>query len=376
MSDQYEERSSELKAALDYTSRTVGKGSQTRAFQEVMYGLDTMPGQGAGLPKNTDTQGLVFFTRPTMNLSYDNLALDRRLSPLMTNDPQTYPFMIRSLLDPYAARDRESPFVDANNVFMPILSNTLISMSGWPDVVGDTYTASEGAQKESWAMFDGSSHNREAWDANMTFRNIQGDPITLLMLTWIIYGTGVYQGDLLPYTRMLFENRIDYYTGIYRLVLSSDGRFVTKIARTIGFPYAISLGAAFNYQADQFLNGDNDTISVPFKCIGAEYQDPILVHEFNHVMNMTNPDMRANRCIKLSKAERPLFRRLAYPKINVETLELEWYVPEGLYDVIAQELMGGGEPPAPPNPRRGDGPIIRITPSDPNKAPDDLSGYI
>ena len=106
MSDQYEERSSELKAALDYTSRTVGKGSQTRAFQEVMYGLDTMPGQGAGLPKNTDTQGLVFFTRPTMNLSYDNLALDRRLSPLMTNDPQTYPFMIRSLLDPYAARDR------------------------------------------------------------------------------------------------------------------------------------------------------------------------------------------------------------------------------------------------------------------------------
>lgn len=339
------EKRSVIQEALDYTNRSIGNGSQSRAFQELMYGLDMMPGQGASLPKNTDTQGLVFFTRPTMNLSYDNLALDRRLSPLMTDDVATYPFMVRSLLDPFASKSRRSPFVDSDNVFMPILSNTLLSMSGWPDVVGDVYTASEGAQKESWAMFDGSSHNRQAWDANMTFKNVQGDPITLLILTWIIYGTGVYQGDLLPYSQMMFQNRIDYQTGIYRLGLSSDGRYVTKIARTIGFPYAISLGAAFNYQADQFLNSENDTISVPFKCIGAEYQDPILVLEFNHAMNMVNPSMRAGsgRVVKLDRLEHGLFRRLAYPKIDEETLELQWWVPKDVYDVVTTEFDEAGK---------------------------------
>lgn len=339
------ERDSVIAEALDYTNRSVGNGTRSRAFQELMYGLDMLPGQGQGLPKNTDTQGLVFFTRPTMNLSYDNLALDRRLQPLLTDDVSSYPFMIRSLLDPWASKKRPSPFVDNANVFMPILSNTLLSMSGWPDVMGDTYTASEGAQKESWAMFDGSSRNRGSWDANMTFRNIQGDPITLLMLTWIIYGTGVYEGDLLPYTDMMFQNRIDYQTGIYRLVLSADGRYVTKIARTIGFPYAITLGSAFNFQADQFLNGDNDTISVPFKCVGAEYQDPILVLEFNHAMNMTNSAMRTreSECVKLKRIEYGLFRRLAYPWIDPDTMELQWWVHKGLYTTIVSEYESAGK---------------------------------
>ena len=330
--------SKELKDALEKTSRAIGNGSHTRAFQELMYGLDTMPGQGQGLPKNADTQGLVFFTRPTMNLSYDNLALDRRLTPLMNSDPTTYPFMIRALLDPYGKTDEVSRFVDSDNVFMPILSNTLLNMSGWPDIVGDTYTASEGAQKESWAMFDGDSHNRQVWDSNLTFRNIQGDPITTLMMAWIIYGTGVYQGDLLPYTRMLFENRIDYMSGIYRLVLSANGRYVTKIARTIGFPYAISIGSAFNYQADQFLNNENDTVTVPFKCIGAEYQDPILIKEFNHVVAMRNGAIRTGGYQVLKNTEYPLFRRLAYPKIDEETWELKWLVPESLYQAIISEF--------------------------------------
>lgn len=328
----------ELRDALDKTSRAIGNGSHSRAFQELMYGLDAMPGQGQGLPKNADTQGLLFFTRPTMNLSYDNLALDRRLTPLMTSDPTTYPFMIRALLDPYSKNDESSRFVDSNNVFMPILSNTLLNMSGWPDIMGDTYTAPEGAQKESWAMFDGDSHNRQVWDSNLTFKNIQGDPITTLMLTWIIYGTGVYQGDLLPYTRMLFENRIDYYTGIYRLVLSSNGRYVTKIARTLGFPYAISIGSAFNYQADQFLNNDNDTVSVPFKCVGAEYQDPILIKEFNHTMAMKNAPIRTGDVVELKNTEYALFRRLAYPKIDEETWELKWVVPKALYQAITSEF--------------------------------------
>lgn len=327
-----------LSKALDYTARTVGRGSRSRAFQELMYGLEMLPGQGQPLPKNTDTQGLVFFTRPTMNLSYDNLSLDRRLTPLSTNEANSYPYMIRALLDPYRGQDLKSPFVDSENVFIPILSNTLLDMSGWPDIMGDTYTSSEGAQKESWAMFDGTSKIRNTWDANMTFRNVQGDPITLMMLTWIIYGTGVYEGDLLPYTRMMFENRIDYTTGIYRLILSGDGRYVTKIARTVGFPYAISIGSSFNYQADQFLNNDNDTISVPFKCMGAEYQDPILIHEFNHVVKMMNPWLRAGGGVKLKRSEHALFSRLAYPQIDEDTLELHWIVDDGVYAVITGEL--------------------------------------
>lgn len=329
---------SALQKALDRTQRSLGKGARSRAFQEMMYGLDVLPGQGPGLLKNSDTQGMVFFTRPTLNLSYDNLSMDRRLAPLLSTSTDTYQFMVRALLDPYGSRDVISPFVDRHNVFMPILSNTLLSMSGWPDIVGDTYSASEGAQKESWAMFDGTSKIRNTWDANLTFKNVQGDPVTLLLLAWIIYGTGVYEGNLLPYTRMIFENRIDYYSAIYRLVTSADGRYVTKIGRTMGFPYATTLGAAFNYQAESFLNSDNDTISVPFKCVGAEYQDPILVEEFNHVVGMMSPMMRNDVCVDLTRREYALFNRLAYPRINRETMELTWHVPEDVYNAVIEEM--------------------------------------
>lgn len=333
-----------LKKVLDQTVREIGLGTASRSFQDLLYGIDILPGQGQPVPKNKDSQGLVLFTRPLFNLSYDNLTLDRRLEPLKTSDPRSYQWMVRALLDPWRAKvNPDSPLVDNENAFMPVLSNTLLSMSGWPDIVGDTYTATLGAQKETWAMFDGTSKIRNDWDAQLTFKNIQGDPVTLLLLTWIIYGTGVYEDNLTPYTRLLFENRIDYQTAIYRLTLSADGRYVTNIAKTIAFPYAITMGAKFNYQADSFLNNDTDTISVPFKCIGAEYNDPILVREFNQTVGSFNRGMRTGSLKKLRQDELFLFNRLAYPKIDEESqsMKLNWYVHPDVYSAVVDEYLEG-----------------------------------
>lgn len=330
----------ELETIINRATRPSGLGSTTRAFQELMYGIDMLPGKGQPLQKNRDDQGLVFFTRPLLNLSYDNLITDRRLSPLITRNPNSYQWMVRSVLDPWRAKAQplESPFVDKENAFIPILSNTLMSMPSWQDVVGDVYTASEGAGKESWAMFDGFEYMRNTWDLNLTFRCVAGDPVSLLFYTWICYGLGVYTGTLIPYPAALRGNWLDYQTAIWRLPLSGDGKYVTNIAKTIAFPYALSLGAKFAYQQENVFNTETDTISVPFKCIGAEYNDPILILEFNKTVAYDNPLMEdpASTMIRLHPDEYSIFNRFCYPHIE-DDMRLHRYVHPSIYKVLLDE---------------------------------------
>lgn len=299
---------------------------------------------------NKDYYGLTFFTRPRMNLSDQNLRTLRSLTPLLNTNPSSVQRYIRCLLDPISnKKEITSPLVDAESAFIPILSNLLISLPGWPDVSMAYSTSAEGVMKEQFNLADGTTKIYRSVDLTANFRNVDGDPISAMFYYWLEYMEGVYLGNIIPYPDSIFENEVDYQTRIYRLILDSTKRYVYRIGATgAGFPVNTPMGAAFNYESQHSSNGPiNDglqQISVQFVNSGIQYNDDILMWEFNKTTELFNPslgeiipslsskgtpvpnDQRSAIYQKLAQDELVLFNYKGYPRIDLETYELEWFV--------------------------------------------------
>lgn len=353
------ENSDKRRLALDFISKLSGIGNLSKAQMDNINGINVNK-TGTPAPKNKDSVGYTFFTRPDLNLSYDNLGADRVLSPLLDSNPASMARAIRCMLDWQSGKDNSftvlSDIYDTDQPFLPILTNNLISITGWPDITVETFTSKEGVYKESFSMVDGTSSIFNTFDLTANFRNIQGDPITLLFTAWIHYASKVYEGKLVPYPMSIVNNSIDYMTRIYRIVTDETNTYVQKIAACgAAFPLASPLGAAFNYNDEEEFNFDNDQISIPFRAIGVDYMDPITIKEFNKYVVKMKPSMSDNSrkatMMKISKnlnyesygkIGATLTRLLSHkltPRIDNTTMELEWWCDYDDYKLARDELL-------------------------------------
>ena len=327
---------------IDDLTQTTGISRVYSPMGDAFYGIDHR-NAGSSFQKNTDHQGLTLFTRPQLNLSYNNVLADRQLLSLLDDDPRSVYRAMRVMLDPtYGKTGAKSDLFDSKQAFMTILTNSLVSVSGFPDVTVNTYTSTEGIRKEAYSIVDDVAEINNTYDITATFNNVKGDPITALFHYWTRYCGNVYSGDMVPYPNKIIENEIDYQTRIWRLILDKSKRYVTKIGcANAAFPMASPLGSAFNHSTDLPYSTANDQISIPFRCVGAEYNDPILYHEFNLTVQYFNTGMldeyRELYYTKLTQGEMNAFNFSGYPRIDYETLELEWWVPTVEY----KEMMGG-----------------------------------
>jgi hypothetical protein len=315
-------------------AREQALGTKGSMFNDILYGFNRTT-QGYSIPRNTDMQGLTFFTRPNLNLSYDNIAQVRSLTPLLSRDAMTYQRVIQALLDPRGTRrQRDTPLINSNLPFIALLSNSVVSCSGWPDLRANAYSTNEGMAQETWMMNDKLIEHYGRFDLTVNFQNMLGDPITLLFFTWLTYMGAVYTGRMVPYPETLIENEIDYMTRIYRLVLDYSGTYVQKWAATgAAMPVSIDIGNSFNFSRDSPFTDSADQVQVPFACIGAMYNDPIILHEFNRVVTDFQPKMVSPQdwYVQIKGEERKLFNFNGYPRINLITNELEWWVEKDLY---------------------------------------------
>lgn len=335
----------------------------TNALASTYFGINHRQTPNA-LPINKDHYGLTFFTRPNLNLSLGNLRSVRLFNPLTTTNPNTVQRIIRCYLSPrenqgdLAARSAAitSPFVDPNQAFIPLLTNTLKSMSGWPDITVPYFTSHEGTHKEQYSIVDGVTDIYSAYDITANFRNIQADPITALFFYWAHYMSHVFRGNMVPYPEMVVENEIDYQTRIYRLVLDPSRTYVQKIAACgAAFPYADPMGGSFNYDSEKPYNDTNQDISIPFHCLGAIYQDPILLYTFNKTVQDFNhsmtDDQREQHNTKIPIQALQLFNNRGYPRINPDTWELEWWIDNATYNamipIVSQAELRMTIPPFP-----------------------------
>lgn len=355
-------RDSQHKNAVDVLTRQAGMGAISDVYGRSLRGINHR-GIGNPVRVNRDNSGILLFVRPDLNLTYDNIALNRMMSPLLTDMEYTLQRYIRAMLDMEGSLTGKlpTPLVNPNNPFIPLLTNNVLSMSGWPDVNVETYSSKEGVMKESWGMLDGHYRVTGQFDLTANFRNIEGDPITAMMAYWLVYGTAVRRGDMNPYPFNLVENRMDYTTRIYHLLLDPGRRYVTKIASTgYSVPTTVPHGAAHNYVGDQTYVQSTEQISINFSSWGADYNDPATVDDFNRLVAMTCPSLQivsfsndgsivvegeiANQrdyssgYIRLQPNELKAGVYYGIPLIHPISHELLWYVTPQEYNELMQSI--------------------------------------
>jgi hypothetical protein len=222
------------------------------------------------------------------------------------------------------------PIVDNKQAFIPILTNNINSVSGWPDIAVSPFTSKPGLYKESWSIIDDIARYYETFDIDASFRNTRGDPILYLFYIWLNYSSLVFEGRLIPYIDFITENEIDYNTRIYRLVLDHNRDKVTKIAATgASFPISVPMGSFFDYNHEKPFNDQNKDITIRFRCMGVDYQDDILIKEFNDTVCIFNPSMKDGRrqgtMVRIKKNTKEFLNNRGYPRIDPDTHILEWW---------------------------------------------------
>lgn len=337
-----------IPASLDDFLQDSPVGPIQTAIGNNIYGINHRQ-QAAPVPVNKDHYGFTFFVRPQLNMQKDNLRNLRLFTGLLSNKPDSLQMIVRTLLDPRliagyptssisdgGGENGDSislncPLVDNRQAFIPLLTNHVKSVTGWPDVLIPDTTTKEGSYREAHSMVDGIAVNYTAYDMEVTFRNSKGDPVMALMYAWAMYQSAVYEGTLMPYPDFIAENEIDYNSRIYRLILDPTKTYVQKIAATGAcFPTSLPMGAYFDFSSEKPYNDANSDITFKMKCNGAIYQDPILVYEFNETVQIFNPSMndaaRSRDMIKIPPDFLNLFNNRGYARIDPDTYELEWYV--------------------------------------------------
>lgn len=369
-----------INKTVDQLLENMPVGSIARAISNNLYGLN-IRGTPPAIAKNKDHYGYTFFTRPQLNMDEYNIGNYRGFYNLLTDNAISYQRYTRMMLDPRLGYNEKvkSPLVDNQNAFIPILSNTCVSLSGWPDLTVPTYTSDAGLYGQEYSFVDGVTNHYESFDIDVSFRNARGNPLIYFFYIWIKYQSLVFEGILNPYADMIIENEIDYNTRIYRLVMDNTKRYVRFIACTgASFPINVPTGNLFDYNVDSPYNDQNKEINIRFKCLGFRAFEDIIKLEFNETVGIFNPAMKkildfdmdlsvndsekmrdddsivysatgtgytkipyalamtANDSITNSKFYNLNYR--AYPYINLYTNELEWWIEDSNYNRIRDEL--------------------------------------
>jgi len=331
---------------------TTAQGSVEKALTNTVYGINHRL-INPRLEQNKDHTGMVFITRPQLNLSSGNLRAVRKYYKLLNNDPKSVERMIRVTLDPslpydlYGGGEITSSLVDPLQAFIPLVTNTAKSVSGWPDIAIPTYVSPAGNYKQQYSQVDGISENYEAWTTDISFKNTGMNILLYMFYIWSTYQTYVFEGKLLPYPNAIRYNYIDYMTRIYRVVLDKTQSRVTMIAASgVSYPINAPLGMFFDFNSDTPYNQQIKEFTIRFQSLGAIYMDDILVYEFNKTVstfnkNMTD-DVREQAMVKLTGRWADVFNNRGYPRIDPDTMAFEWWVPRDIFETKELIVLGSG----------------------------------
>lgn len=322
--------------------RSVGTSLRDESLDDSFIGLN-IGERNSAVPINTENQGYTFFTRPCLNLNDNNCMVDRRLSTVLNPNPQSIERKVRAYLDPDLHRSMGPdwcPGVDMLNPFIPLLSNNLISLTGFEDFTINMATTTPGVYRDVMSIPDDVPYQYGSYDLQATYRNIIGDPITYLHYIWLVYMGLNKEGRIMPYPELLLMHEFDANTRIYRLVMDKTMTFVTRLAAPgacvlVNAPTGQILNKTGDHSESPFITA-NDQLNFSYRSMGLTNYDHILIYEFNDLVQTFNIHMRDgyrnNSTVKLQQHEKRWFTRRAYPYINPINMELEWHVLKHYYD--------------------------------------------
>lgn len=335
-------------------------GGIEQSITDKLYGIG-MNESLEHMPVNEDVSGYTFFIKPQLNLSTDNIKRHSKLAQLLTKEDGIHRF-VRCTLDPHLnykdivngeeVKGVTSALVDRNSPFISILTNTLESISGWPDPVLPTYISPAGVRKEQYGFVDGVRDILNNFTLDMNNRNIAQDPITLLLDMWETYMSATFANDrVAPYPAMIVNKEYDFNTRVYRFILAIDGRTIRKVGLTgASFPVNIAMGKFFDTSIDTTLRTQSASINTRLESFGALYNDYEYMHSFNLTVAAFNheaakiifnspPFVENPGAIKESNLVRVptnLYKHFKYrltPIINLVSMTLDFYIDSHTLDV-------------------------------------------
>ena len=336
---------------VDDFLETTGLGSIRKALGMNLRGIDYMKTGGA-VPPNKTNYGYVFFVRPQLNLQTDNVRLHRKLYSLLNNQPESIHRYVRAILDPrimypysytnnrYSSEGLKCPFVDPQMPFIPVMSNNLKSITGWPDSQLPIFTSKPGIYKEVYAQPDGQIRNYGSFNVTANFKNTMGSPIIYMTYIWELYMSLVHEGILLPYPDMIMENERDYDTRIYRITTDQTKKFVKEISSTgISFPTSTATSSLFDYNSDKPHNDTNSEFGITFESLGMDFFDDINILEFNKTVEcfhngFKNGKVDSGKVKEVDPTLGVLFNYRVYPYIDTSGAvnRLRWYTNKEYYE--------------------------------------------
>lgn len=337
-----------IEVNLEKIFRSTPTGSIERAIVNNLRGINHQQTPSM-LPSTKELQGYVFFTRPQLNMRKGNIRNVRNLGMLLSSMPNSIQQYIRNCLDPRlmygigSLPGEPCPIIDNLNPFIVPFTNNVLTLSGWPPITVPTRTSDPGLYNQSQTLADGRVIDDSTYTINMTLRNTSGDFALLLTYCWAMYMSMVFEGKLVPYMDFITENELDYNTRIYRFVMDHNRRKITKFFMcNAAVLKGIDIGAHGEIASDKTYMDANETVNLQFACDGFRVFDPLIIHDFNEVGKIFNPamedDVRDSYMVRVPPGLLKLFNFSGYPRVNMETSELEWYVDAAAFDAKAKEF--------------------------------------
>jgi hypothetical protein len=291
----------------------------------------------------TNDLTFVFFTRPNLNLSDLSLSRSRRLVPYSNTEDETKNAinkMIRGTLSPNEVDNNglKSALLNHETPFIPLLSNTLLSISGFPDEVLKSWVSPAGMVGEQWGHVNSEIMFNGEVELSLSFQSIIEDPVYRMVDVWMTYSSMVRYGKIIPHPNCIASRETDYFTGIYVIVTNSRYK-IKHIAKTRGYPIAIPKGEKFSYNKYETKSDKFKTFDTRFKCFGMDYDDPAIMQEFNLVMMAFNGDIRSTMLgesediVEVPTRFKTLFQNKGYPLIDLRYNTLEYVIPKSIYEV-------------------------------------------
>lgn len=321
--------------------REQGHGSFSALNTAALWGVDHQ-GISTYIDSPQEEYGIVLFTKPMLNLSYNNILQDNRFVAMASDNALSMPRIVKAMLDPVSQKVKRTscPLIDPYSAFLPILSNTCTSLSGFPDIQMKSYESAPGKFSEVYIQPDGHAETMEDLSLTATFKEGPGGIVSELFFKWVTYMGLIREGKFRRRLGFILDNKRDYDTRVYVLVLDRSKRYVLKLTCCgVMFPSSVPMGkdGDFVKEADGGIIEDSNTVSIQFKAMGACYRNPLWIAAFNRTVENMNPYMNVAYIKTYMKQiphdQRNDFNKMGYPLIDIATMELKWYVFKEDYEI-------------------------------------------
>lgn len=278
-SDKFHER------LADLAYMATGKGTRKNQLAQVYTNHDRF--DNGMTPPNDEYVGYTFITRPRLNLSDVNLAVDRVFAPMLTTSNTDAAFGLRCMMDTMYCKEntdraKACPLIDIRNPFAVLWCNAVRSVSGFDDPSVVTETTSPGYFREEQTYAIGGDEMNTTKDITIGFRDYPGAPVSSSFEYYRRYLTNLGIGLFVQYPCDIDANRLGYTVSIYRFIVDRTWKTITRCAKCTGcFPVHSTIGTAFNKNDGERRISSLDNFSITFKCNHIDYLDSIVLHEFN-----------------------------------------------------------------------------------------------